>query len=80
MFFAAWNTWDLALLAAAAYVAVVTLVRLMLRHRDQLAADLQRQVDAERQRLEAEQRKAEKERQRREIQEAWERQRRNNAA
>jgi hypothetical protein len=39
--------WDLALLAITGYVAVVTLVRLMARHRDQVVSrfrhDMQRQ-------------------------------------
>ena len=35
-----WNWWDIALLAAAAYVAVVSLVRLMARRRDKLLDDL----------------------------------------
>jgi hypothetical protein len=41
---------DLILLAIAAYVAVMALVRLMQRRRDQLVADVQRQVDAHRKR------------------------------
>ena len=42
-----WLTrWDLALLAVAAYVAVMSLVRLMRARRDQLIADVQRQVKA----------------------------------
>jgi hypothetical protein len=39
---------DIALLAIAAYVAVMTLVRLMKVRRDALVADVQRQVDARR--------------------------------
>jgi hypothetical protein len=39
---------DLIFLAIAAYVAVMTLVRLMQRRRDDLVADVQRQVDARR--------------------------------
>ena len=35
-----WNWWDIALLAAAAYVAVISLVRLMARRRDKLLDDL----------------------------------------
>ena len=41
---------DIILLAIAAYVAVMTLVRLMKRRRDELVADVQRQVDAHRKR------------------------------
>jgi hypothetical protein len=41
---------DIILLAIAAYVAVMTLVRLMQRRRDQLVADVQRQVAAHRKR------------------------------
>ena len=40
------SRWDLALLAVAAYVAVMSLVRLMRARRDQLVADVQRQVQA----------------------------------
>jgi hypothetical protein len=36
---------DLLLLAVAAYVAVMSLVRLMRARRDELVADVQRQVD-----------------------------------
>jgi hypothetical protein len=41
---------DVFLLAVAAYVAVMALVRLMQRRRDQLVADVQRQVEAHRKR------------------------------
>jgi len=41
---------DLLLLAIAAYVAVMTLVRMMQRRRDQVVADVQRQVEAHRKR------------------------------
>jgi hypothetical protein len=41
---------DIILLAIAAYVAVMTLVRLMQRRRDELVADVQQQVDARRKR------------------------------
>jgi hypothetical protein len=37
---------DTILLGIAAYIAVMALVRLMQRRRDQLVADVQRQVDA----------------------------------
>jgi hypothetical protein len=45
------NSWDVALLAAASYIAVVSLVRLMNSHRDQLAAQLRAEMEAEQQRL-----------------------------
>ncbi len=41
---------DMILLAFAAYVAVMALVRLMRRRRDELVTDVQRQVDARRNR------------------------------
>ena len=41
---------DAILLGIAAYVAVMTLVRMMRRRRDQLVADVQRQVEAHRKR------------------------------
>jgi hypothetical protein len=41
---------DVLLLAIAAYVAVMTLVRMMQRRRDQVVADVKRQVDAHRKR------------------------------
>ncbi|MCI0333423.1 MAG: hypothetical protein L0228_09390 [Planctomycetes bacterium] len=41
---------DTVLLGVAAYVAVMALVRLMRRRRDQLVADVQRQVAAHRKR------------------------------
>jgi type IV secretory pathway TrbD component len=42
--------WNLALFGVAIYVAVVALVRLMLRRRDQIVGDIQQQVAAEQQR------------------------------
>jgi hypothetical protein len=39
---------DIILLAAAAYVAIMTLVRLMKRRHDELVADVQKQIDAHR--------------------------------
>jgi len=42
--------WDIVLLVAAAYVAVTALVRMMLRRRDQVLEDLQRQVRDEQER------------------------------
>jgi ABC-type nickel/cobalt efflux system permease component RcnA len=41
---------DIILLAIAAYVAVMTLVRLMQRRHDQLVAEVQQQVNARRKR------------------------------
>jgi hypothetical protein len=40
--------WDLALLAAAAYMAATALVRLMLRRRDQMLGELRKQTRAAR--------------------------------
>lgn len=73
------NTWDLLLLAVAAYIAVLALVRMMLAERNRLAADLDQQVKAEQARLAAEQRKAEKERRKKELEEEYERVRRKSA-
>jgi hypothetical protein len=39
---------DVLLMAFAAYVAIMTLVRMMKRRRDQLVADVQRQLQARR--------------------------------
>ena len=39
--------WNLVLLAVAAYVAVVTLARMMIRRRDQLMARFRREVERE---------------------------------
>jgi hypothetical protein len=41
---------DIILLAVAAYVAVMALVRLMQRRRDQVVSEVQQQVDAHRKR------------------------------
>jgi hypothetical protein len=35
-----WETWDVGILLVAAYIAVVTLVRMMARRRDKLLDDL----------------------------------------
>lgn len=59
-----WNWWDLGLLAVAAYVAVLWLVRLMLRERDRLAGELEQQLAAEQHRVEAEKKKAERQKRR----------------
>jgi len=37
-----WSTWDVVILAAAAFVAVIVLVRLMTARRDQLLDELSR--------------------------------------
>ena len=43
----AWLTdrWDVALLLIAVYVAVMTLVRMMARRRDEVVADVERQIE-----------------------------------
>lgn len=61
--------WDLGLLVIASYVAVSSLVRLMRERRDVLAADMRRQLEAEKRRLAAEDRQA-KEKARREKKKA----------
>jgi hypothetical protein len=73
------TTWELALLALAVYVAVVSLVRLMLAERDRLGRELGQQISAEQARLAAEKRKAERDRRRKEIEEEYERLRRKTA-
>jgi len=47
--------WEFALLAAAGYMAVTALVRLMIRHRDHILAELRRDVEKEQRRKQAEQ-------------------------
>jgi flagellar biosynthesis/type III secretory pathway M-ring protein FliF/YscJ len=42
------DSWDIALLVIAAYVAVVALVRLMIRERNRLAHELLQQAEQER--------------------------------
>ena len=57
-----WDAWDIALYLAAAYIAVVTVVRLMVNERarlveqfrNELLAERERQASAERQRKKAE--------------------------
>ena len=44
------DTWDLAILAVAGYIALTTLVRLMIRHRNQLFARFRRQMAEEKKR------------------------------
>ena len=46
------DSWDVALLAVATYIAVVALVRLMVYHRDKLVAQFRAQVATERRRQE----------------------------
>ena len=41
------DRWDIALLAVVAYVAVMALVRLMAKRRDQMFGELKEQVKAE---------------------------------
>ena len=43
-----WGRWDTILLLVAAYMAVTSLARLMSARRDQLVAQVQKQVDAQR--------------------------------
>ena len=42
------NRWDVILMLIAAYVAVMSLVRMMMRRRDDLVADVERQLKAQR--------------------------------
>ncbi len=51
--------WDIALLAAAAYIAVTALVRLMIRRRDQLVDRFQAEVEEERDRQKREKKRQE---------------------
>jgi len=53
--------WDMALLVAAGYVAVMALVRLMIRRRDQMQAEFHEEVRKEKQRRETELRKQQRE-------------------
>ena len=39
--------WEIALLVVAGYVAIVSLVRLMVRRRDELVSDLRKKIRAE---------------------------------
>lgn len=39
--------WEIALLAVAGYVAIVSLVRLMVRRRDELVSDLREKIRAQ---------------------------------
>jgi hypothetical protein len=49
---------DMILLLIAAYVAVITLVRLMKRRHDEVVADVQRQVEAHRREMKRQSNKA----------------------
>ncbi|MCA9119477.1 MAG: hypothetical protein H6822_05440 [Planctomycetaceae bacterium] len=69
------STLDLILLAAATYLAVITLVRLMQRRREGIIKDLTEEVELEQQRLK-EERKKEKRRKMREQIEQQQRSRR----
>jgi hypothetical protein len=42
------NGWNVALMLAVSYVAVMTLVRMMGRRRDQVVADVERQLEMHR--------------------------------
>lgn len=44
------DNWDVTMLIVAGYLAVIALVRLMARHRDQLIEDLRQQFEAEKKR------------------------------
>ena len=46
----AWSTADFIIFAIASYLAVVTLVRLMRARRDELVADVRRQIQSEKRR------------------------------
>ena len=59
------NFWEFALFCTAAYVAIVTLVRVMRRKRDDLLDELAQEAEAEQQRLRTE----ERDEKRREMQE-----------
>jgi hypothetical protein len=42
------DRWDVVLMLVTVYVAVMSLVRLMVRRRDQVVADVERQLEAHR--------------------------------
>jgi hypothetical protein len=52
------DRWDLALLLIAGYVAVMTLVRLMARRRDQNVAEVEKQMAALREQQEEQKKRA----------------------
>ena len=45
--------WDISLLLGATYIGVITLVRLMVRRRDQVVSDVQQQLEAHRKKAKA---------------------------
>jgi uncharacterized membrane-anchored protein YhcB (DUF1043 family) len=47
------DRWDIALMAFAVYVAVMSLVRMMARRRDQVVADVERQLQTRRKQAKA---------------------------
>ena len=49
------DAWNVALLAAAAYVAVTALIRLMIRRRNQMMEKFRQEVEREKRRREVEQ-------------------------
>jgi len=51
------NRWDVVLLVVAGYLAVMALVRLMIRRRDQLLGKLRHEVEMKRNRKEGKDRK-----------------------
>ena len=51
----AMDNWDVTLLVVMGYLAVVALIRLMTRHRDQMLAEFRRQIEEEKKRKLAEQ-------------------------
>ena len=48
------DSWDVALLVVSGYVALVTLVRLMVRRRNQMMEEFRRELDKEKRRKRAE--------------------------
>jgi hypothetical protein len=56
------SAWDLALVAAASYVAIVTLARMMQNRRDVIIDQLVEQVAEERQKVKSRKKKARRER------------------
>jgi len=52
------ESWDLVLLVVAGYVGTVTLVRLMVRRRDQILENLRKKLEKERRRKKAAKAKA----------------------
>lgn len=53
------NGWDIALFTAAAYIAVIAMVRLMRRRHERRQADLRQHIDLEKRRIKLEKRRAE---------------------